>query len=135
MQNPSCLRRVFFAIAVILCARMCSPVGIAQTSTRYVDGLRDKAQGYLVLTNVTVVPQPGELLREAMVVIRGSKIEAVGRNLPIPAGASVRDCKGMWCYAGFIETYSSAGMALGAEKSVPMGEDDESPSTPLVVPA
>ncbi|MFM8438845.1 MAG: hypothetical protein ACKOAX_10235, partial [Candidatus Kapaibacterium sp.] len=61
---------------------MCSPVGIAQTSTRYVDGLRDKAQGYLVLTNVTVVPQPGELLREAMVVIRGSKIEAVGRNLP-----------------------------------------------------
>ncbi|MFM7774885.1 MAG: amidohydrolase family protein, partial [Candidatus Kapaibacterium sp.] len=114
---------------------MCSPVGIAQTSTRYVDGLRDKAQGYLVLTNVTVVPQPGELLREAMVVIRGSKIEAVGRNLPIPAGASVRDCKGMWCYAGFIEPYSSAGMAQGAEKTGPMGEDDESPSTPLVVPA
>lgn len=107
----------------------------AQLSTRYVDGLRDKAQAYLVLTNLTVVPQPGEIIRDGMVVIRGSKIEAVGKNLSIPAGATVRDCKGQWCYAGFIDAYTSAGMNAPSDKLRPMGEDDESPLTPLVVQA
>ncbi|MFN4769549.1 MAG: amidohydrolase family protein [Candidatus Kapaibacterium sp.] len=111
-----------------------SSAAYAQLSTRYIDGLRDKAKAYVVLTNLTLVPQPGEVIRDAMVIVRGAKIEAAGKNLSIPAGATVKDCNGMWCYAGFIEPYSSVGMSA-SEKGGPMGEDDESPNTPLVVPA
>lgn len=136
MRRSSLLTKSALTALAVIAATFCSITAVrAQLSTRYVDGLRDKAQPYVVITNLTVVPQPGEIIRDAMVVIRGSKIEAVGRNLPVPAGATIRDGKGMWCYAGFIESYSSVGLTQGGEKMSPMGEDDESPTTPLVVPA
>ncbi len=73
--------------------------------TRPTEGIREKPVRFLALTNLTVVPRPGQKLERATVVIREDRIVAVGVGIPIPAGASVRECSGMWLYPAFIEPY------------------------------
>ena len=78
----------------------------AQQTTRPVEGLRAKPIRYLALTNLTVIAEPGVKLENATVVVRDGVIENVGQGMPLPRGATVRDCRGLWCYAGFVEPYA-----------------------------
>ncbi|MCX7929320.1 MAG: amidohydrolase family protein [Chlorobi bacterium] len=111
----------------VLCAALLSLLPtMAQLQTRPVEGLRSKPIRYLALTNLTVVPEPGVRLDQATVIVRDGRIEAVGRNIPIPPGATVRDCRGMWCYAGFIEPYAVQ------RDTLYRFDDDEGPQTPPV---
>lgn len=93
----------------------------AQQTTRPVDGLRTKPIRYLALTNMTVVAEPGVKLESATVILRDGVIENVGRDIPLPRGAIVRDCRGLWCYAGFIELYA-------LERDTLYRFDDDQPS-------
>jgi len=101
----------------------------AQQTTHPVEGLRTKPILYLALTNVTVVPEPGARIDDATIIIRDGIIEAVGKNISIPHGATVRNSKGLWCYAGFIEPYAVE------RDTLYRFDDDESPLTPQVTQA
>ncbi len=46
----------------------------------------------------------------ATVVIRGERIVSVGKDVPIPAGAKIIDCKGMRVTPGLIEASSALGL-------------------------
>lgn len=73
--------------------------------TRPVEGIREKPMRYLALTNLTVIPRPGQKLERATVILRGEHIEAVGVGIRIPPGATVRDCSGLWLYPAFVDPY------------------------------
>jgi imidazolonepropionase-like amidohydrolase len=74
-----------------------------------------------VIRNATVVPVVGARIPNGTVVIRGSKIEAVGQNLPVPAGARVIDAAGLYVYPGMID--SGTDLGLTEIESVPGGND------------
>ncbi len=130
------LASVFSSLALIVCINIFEPSSLfAQaTTSQHIDGLRDKHSTYLALTNCTVVSAPGQKVEGATVLIRGNKIEAVGKNLSIPAGATKRDMKGQWIYAGFIDPYTNAGVGApkSAEKPIGFDDDGDSPTTPKV---
>ncbi len=69
------------------------------------EGIREKPVRLIALTNATVVPKPGQRLERATVLIRDERIEAVGIGIPIPPGATLRDCSGLWVYPAFLEPY------------------------------
>jgi imidazolonepropionase-like amidohydrolase len=48
----------------------------------------------------------GRLINEAVVLVRGERIEAVGSNLPIPAGAQVIDLAGATLLPGLIDMHT-----------------------------
>ena len=74
-----------------------------------------------VIRNVTVVPVVGERVSNATVVIRGQRIEQVGRDLPAPPGATVVDGAGLFVYPGLIDSGTELGLTeIG---SVPGGND------------
>jgi len=74
-----------------------------------------------VIRGATVVPVVGERIDGGDIVIRGGRIEAVGRNLTVPPGAVVLDAAGRFVYPGFIESGSQLGLTeIG---SVPGGND------------
>lgn len=98
----------------------------AQQVTRPVEGLRSKPLRFLALTNLVLIPEPGIRLDSATVIIRNGIIEAAGRNVPIPNGATVLNCKGLWCYAGFIEPYAVQ------RDTLYRFDDDDGPQTPPV---
>lgn len=68
-------------------------------------GFRPKPVGVHALVGGKVVPRPGETLPEATVIIRDGFIEAVGKDISIPADARTWDMSGRTIYAGFIEPY------------------------------
>lgn len=93
--------------------------------TADIDGLRNKENMYLALTDLTIIPSPGKQILNGTIIIRNGMIENVGEKITIPKGATIRSCKGMWAYASFIEPYMEMN-----KKGVKAGnnfEEDEAP--------
>ncbi len=69
---------------------------------------RHAPEGTVALTGVTVLSmEPGfEPVSDATVVIRGSRIEAVGQSITPPADARVIDLQGRFVVPGFIDTHA-----------------------------
>ena len=62
------------------------------------------------ITNARIYPISGPVIERGTVVIRGTRIEAVGANVTVPAGAQVIDAKGGEVYPGFIDARTSIGL-------------------------
>ena len=67
--------------------------------------------GYYAFTNATIFKGARDTLKDATLVIRRGKIEAVGNNIPVPQDAVLIDCKGKYIYPAFIDIYSDYGIA------------------------
>lgn len=100
-------KRISFAI---LTACFVATVVQAQTLTRAQEGLRTKNVQLLAITGATIIPEPGKILNNATIIIRNGRIDAVGTNISIPAGADIRNGNGLWIYPAFVEVYSDAGI-------------------------
>ncbi len=118
--------RIFLAYCFLLLMMQ----GIIHTQplvqSKVIDGLRDKPLRYLALTQCTLIPEPGRIIRNATIIIRNDRVEAAGAQIAIPVGATVRSLNGAYVYAGFIESYSSVGVPGGSQKRgfATEGEDE-----------
>ncbi len=62
------------------------------------------------ITNARIYPISGPVIDKGTIVIRGNRIEAVGANVAVPAGAQVIDAKGGEVYPGFVDARTSVGL-------------------------
>jgi imidazolonepropionase-like amidohydrolase len=98
---------------VPLAAALCVAPLVAQTPPQ--------ADRVTVIRNATVVPVTAPRIERGTVIIRGARIAAVGRDLPVPAGATVVDATGLFVYPGLIDSHTQLGLTeIG---SVPGGND------------
>lgn len=67
-------------------------------------------KGSFFLTNATIHVGNGQLITNGTIKVTNGKIEAVGNNVAIPAGAIVTDLKGQDLYPGLILPNSSLGL-------------------------
>lgn len=80
-----------------------------------------QADRVVVIRGATVVPVVGDRIPGGDVIIRGARIEAVGRGLQVPPGATVIDAQGLFLYPGLINSGTQLGLTeIG---SVPGGND------------
>ncbi|MDF1503663.1 hypothetical protein PYV61_11955, partial [Roseisolibacter sp. H3M3-2] len=63
------------------------------------------------ITNARLVPVSGAAIERGTVVVRGGLIAALGANVAVPADARVIDGNGLTVYPGFIDAYSTLGVA------------------------
>jgi len=96
------VRLVMFQVSLILTASTFA-------SEILPPGFRPKPLGVHALVGGKVVTKPGETLDNATIVIRDGYIEAVGKDLSVPADARVWPMTGLTIYAGFIESYLPLG--------------------------
>src|SRR5437764_13895867 len=68
------------------------------------------AQERLAVKAGKVIPVAGPPIENAVILVRNGKVEAIGKNLPIPSEAKVIDATGKVVVPGFIEAHSSRGM-------------------------
>ncbi len=66
-------------------------------------------RGIYAITNARIVTVSGPEIENGTVVIRDGRIEAVGSNVAVPAGARTIDARGLTVYPGMMD----AGTALG----------------------
>ncbi len=64
----------------------------------------------IALVGGTVHPVSKAAISDATVIIRGERIAAVGRDLPIPTGATVIDCTGKTITPGLIHPATQVGL-------------------------
>jgi len=63
-----------------------------------------------------------EVLPDATIVVRGGRIESVGRNaVAPPAGAQVVDVKGRWLLPGFVDAHAHLGDLAAARRALQYG--------------
>jgi imidazolonepropionase-like amidohydrolase len=86
-------------------------------------GSQQPAQGAVwAITNARIHPVTKPVIERGTIVIRGSKIEAVGAGVSVPAGAKTIDAAGADVYPGFINARTTLGLA----EPGPRGFDDVS---------
>jgi imidazolonepropionase-like amidohydrolase len=78
------------------------------------------AQVIVIRAGRLVDVDAGRLLGNQTIVVRGGKIEAIGENLPVPAGATVIDLSKMTLLPGLIDCHTH--LADGARDSDPISQ-------------
>jgi imidazolonepropionase-like amidohydrolase len=82
---------------------------------------RGPSEGTLrAITNARIHPITAATIEKGTILIRGSRIEAVGANVQVPKGAVVIDAAGGDVYPGFIDASAN----LGLDDPGPRGFDD-----------
>jgi imidazolonepropionase-like amidohydrolase len=80
-------------------------------STEPVQGIRTNTPAVYALTNLRIVPQPGQVIERGTIVVRDGVIEAVGAEIPIPADARTIDLAGKTAYAGLVDAFTELTIA------------------------
>jgi imidazolonepropionase-like amidohydrolase len=62
------------------------------------------------ITNARIFPISGPAIERGTIVIRGNRIEALGANVAVPAGAQIIDARGGEVYPGFIDARTTIGL-------------------------
>jgi imidazolonepropionase-like amidohydrolase len=68
------------------------------------------ARGVFAIRNAHIVTVSGAEIENGTVVIRDGKIEAVGTNVNVPAGAQTIDARGLSVYPGMIDAGTNMGL-------------------------
>ncbi|SFH20465.1 amidohydrolase family protein [Pontibacter chinhatensis] len=84
--------------------------GVMAQQTFPRNGVYDERAGLVVFTNATVHTDYKTTISNATLVIRNGKVEAVGTNVKVPAGAVVMDAAGKHIYPGLVDMYSDYGL-------------------------
>ncbi len=74
------------------------------------NGVYDDRDGIYAFKNATIHQAPGQVVKNATLVIKEGKIEAVGAGVAIPAGAVEFDLKGKHIYPSFIDIFAGYGI-------------------------
>ena len=70
----------------------------------------DQSPGYIAIRGAKIIPVVGMDIDDGIVLIKGEVIEAVGRDIAIPAGAKIIDAEGLFVYPGMIDGLSRLGL-------------------------
>ena len=82
-------------------------------------------QGTFAIRNAKIFPVSGPEIASGTVVIAGGKIQAVGANVVVPAGAQVIDGTGLSIYPGMMDSGTSLGLSeisQGAPATIDIAE-------------
>lgn len=67
-------------------------------------------KGVILIKNATIHVGNGDVINNGSILIRNSKIEKVGSDVPAPSGAVVYDVKGKQVYPGLISSITNVGI-------------------------
>ncbi len=79
-------------------------------------GLHDHTVSWLAFTHATVVISPEKTVANATLVVRDGRVEAVGADLPVPAGALEVDLGGRRVLPGFLDLVTEYGLPTPPKK-------------------
>ena len=127
MNSPlyNCRGRGLRALAPLVVLLLAAPALEAQTPA-------PPQAGPIALTGGTVHTVSGEVIPGGTVVFEDGVITAVGREVPVPAGARTIDVSGREVYPGFVDAYSAMGLSEIGAVDVTLDLNELGPFNPNV---
>ncbi|MEO6169087.1 MAG: amidohydrolase family protein [Chitinophagales bacterium] len=95
-------------ITAAICLIISQHVFSQQTFPR--NGVKDEREKLYVFVHANICTDYQTMISDATMVIRDGKIEAIGKDIPVPKGAIVTSLQGKFIYPSFIDMYSDYGM-------------------------
>ena len=99
------MQRIFLTVYFLANMAAAAIAAPDQTSTPQ-DALRSNPPNVYAITGAMVVAHPDATPQPATIVVRHGRIEAIGKDAPVPADAKEIKLSGKTIYAGFIDAYS-----------------------------
>lgn len=78
----------------------------------------------VVIKNGRVLPMNGPAIEGGVVIVENGKIARVGKDLPVPGGATVIDAAGGWVLPGLIEAHTTIGLRDDSGPYGPSNSDE-----------
>jgi imidazolonepropionase-like amidohydrolase len=84
--------------------------GLQAQVTFPINDVANPRSGYYAFVHATIIKDAKTTLRNATLVIKQGRIEAIGASVAIPKEAVVIECKGKFIYPSFVDAFSDYGM-------------------------
>src|SRR5215217_7912745 len=94
-------------IVLLICTTSVFAQQIGSPTTQ--DGV-NPPRGIFAIRNAKIITVSGPDIENGTIVIRDGKIEAVGANVTVPAGAQTIDGSGLSVYPGMIDAGTNMGL-------------------------
>jgi len=101
-KNPILVNAKAFYAKAAICAALC--FGLALPALSAPDN-----PGYIAIKAGKILTITKGIIQNGIILVKGGKIEKVGRDIPIPAGAKVIDASAYWLLPGFVDIHSHSG--------------------------
>ncbi len=108
-------QRLLLFFTLLICA------GANAQETFPLNGSADKRPGLFAFKNATIVVSADETINNGTLLIKGDYIEAVGKNIAVPAGYVTVDLKGKFIYPSFIDAFTTYGLPETPRQSFSFG--------------
>src|SRR5215217_8076542 len=125
MERSRMIRISKILVGIVILATSVSAQQIGNPTTQ--QGVTPP-RGTFAIRNARIVTVSGPDIENGTVVIRDGKIEAVGANVSVPAGAQTIDGRGLSVYPGMIDAGTNMGLVevpQGANGTVDLSEVGE----------
>lgn len=109
-------------IFILLLWMLYLPLGFCQNS----DTPKEVTNTYY-FKNINVVVKPGQVLESHQLILKNGLIDAVGKNLTVPAEAMVISADSLFAYPGFIDAFSFTGIPKTENKDQQKVNDPGNP--------
>lgn len=106
---PMTLRALAIAVTLATAPSVASTAGRFTTDT-FPSTYTPHLSAPILISNATVLDGTGKRLENTDVLLREGRIDAVGNNLQLPAGAQHVDGRGKWVTPGIIDVHSHLGV-------------------------
>jgi imidazolonepropionase-like amidohydrolase len=103
------MKKIIFSFSVSF-VMLCATKHLIAQDLAPVNGVHDNRSTRYAFIHANIV-DANQQLKDATLIIKDDKIEAVGNNISIPKNATVIDLKGKYIYPSFIDLYSNYGIA------------------------
>jgi imidazolonepropionase-like amidohydrolase len=104
------MRRAYAFVVAALLLLVASSVCAQQASSNMGPDFMDGRPGTYAIRNAHIVTVSGADIDNGTIVIRDGRIQAVGANASVPAGAQVIDGRGLSVYPGMIDLGTAIGL-------------------------
>lgn len=78
----------------------------AQPKTHPLQGIHKAPSNKIALTHVTLIPEPGQKIENATLLIENGKVKSAAAGMAVPKGYIEFNLTGAWVYPGLIELWA-----------------------------
>ncbi|GAA0298488.1 amidohydrolase [Sphingomonas oligophenolica] len=106
---------------------------VKEVAEPYASTYRPRPSSPTAIVNASIFTATGDLIEHGTVVMADGKIQAVGKDVPVPSGATVIDGTGKWVTPGVIDSHSHLGVfAAPGVQGQADGNENVDPNTAQV---
>ncbi len=107
-------------ISAIICLSVCLIFSLPKVKAQNgvpINGVDDTYNEVYAFINATLIKDAQTKIENGVLIVSKGLIQAIGKDIKIPAGSRIVDLKGYWIYPSFIDPWTEYGIEKAGQKA------------------